>query len=92
MVIRGKTSLVIKVLHYTRAYSTRAILTLTTRDLLPYRLDNVILFSDKISMHAWCYSDRDAHIDASDGVLPTTCNNKVIIICMLMYLDTTLLP
>ena len=31
------------VLIYTRAYSTRAVRTLTTRDILPYRLDSVVV-------------------------------------------------
>ena len=40
-----KISRVVKVLHYTRAYGTHAIHTLTTRDISPYGLDNVILSS-----------------------------------------------
>ena len=40
----GKISLV-KVLHYTCAYGTRAIGTLTSRDISPYGLDNVIIFT-----------------------------------------------
>ena len=45
----GKISLIVKVPHYTRAYGTHAMRTMTTRDILPYGLDNVILF---------CLSDR----------------------------------
>ena len=39
----GEISLVVKVPHYTRASGTREIRTLTTRDISPYGLDNVIL-------------------------------------------------
>ena len=42
--LQGRISQVVKITYYTRAYGTHAIpLALITHDILPYKLDNIII-------------------------------------------------